>query len=209
MKDHEAPYMVRKWMDEDWTFEDEDQWNWQQKWEDQVCMRQPDPWRCRRGKKEVLIPHPGSYKPQTCDEAERQYSSEGHCGLALVPFNDVENACWYDAKDEVKDEIAWVLRRLREEFEELKMDVTQMQEDHEDFDYKNWKPPKVVLALDRKTAPSCMEDDWEGLERDYMSYGEACWARDFPKEYKRRDKRKDWPPGGHLSRYEKRFPEFP
>ena len=210
---HEAPYMVRAWMDEDWIWEDEDRWAFEEKkfWEgreEEVVMREPDPWRCG-GEKDSLIPHPGSYKPQTDDKKERAFGYNGHCGLALVPFDKVENACWYDANDKVEDEIAWVLGRLEEEFKELKSDATQMLTDHEDFDYKNWKPPRVELALDRKTAPSCMEEDAKGLERDYMTYGEACWARDFPKEYAKRDKRKDWPPGQHASKYEKRFPEFP
>ncbi|CAD6446756.1 ffea0b3e-48f6-4700-adc1-f561343add27-CDS [Sclerotinia trifoliorum] len=174
------------------NYEETDVWN--------SLPEKPDMWRCYSNFHDATGEKPGSYKPNTCLDDESRYGGDGNCGVALIQFDKVENAYWWGpGGEDFSFRMDWMLK----EFDQLKCISRSRYPGAPD--YTTWTPPEIDFALTRKTAPSCFTDDWEGLERQWMYYGEAAWARDHPESYKARDKSKDYPAGQHLGTYKKLY----
>lgn len=158
-----------------------------------------DRWRCEDtdGFDDML----GSCKAVVRAEAERKYSFDGNCGIALVPLEKIDRGYWWDP--DVDGEIPFIQDWVKDEFDKLKFKPRNKA--YGDPDYTTWTPPEIKITIIRKTAPSCFTSDWDGLEQDWMTYAEACWARDFPTSYEARDKSKDYPPEQHFSTYSKLY----
>ena len=78
----------------------------------------------------------------------------------------------------------------------------QFFEEHNDegrpefIDWAAWSPPKIKLALCRRTAKSCYVQDWDGLEKDWMDQEELDFADQTPEKYARiKVVRDHYPPG--------------
>jgi hypothetical protein len=120
------------------------------------------------------------YQPSVTDASFRRFGPTGGCGLALVDFEKIAGLPGWgvDHKDARETR-----RRYDKYFRELRQDVEEVEEEHNDpewegyVDYAANTPPKLNLALFRKTAPFCDESDWSGLEKDYVSFHEADIAR--------------------------------
>lgn len=121
-------------------------------------------------------------------------------GLALVEYSKIPNVrpAWgfdpISAKDALDD--------FTSEFDDLKEPHAQAIEEHDEeghaqyIDWASWTPPKVTLALFRRTAPSCYVQDWEGLEKDWMKSDEMDFAQSYPQKYARsQNVRNHYPPG--------------
>ncbi|THV55805.1 hypothetical protein BGAL_0003g00470 [Botrytis galanthina] len=162
-----------------------------------------DKWRCYDDSHEEIGENPGSYKSEYEFVNEYNYHHGGSCGTALIQFEKIENAYWWGTDDD-QDDYRFLRDWIQENIDKLKS--ISEKKFHGDPDYNTWKQPEIEYALIRRTAPSCFTDDCEGLEREWMFYGEAAWARDHPKSYRARDKSKDYPAGQHVEKYTKLYP---
>lgn len=119
---------------------------------------------------------------------ERLLSPPGpveHCRLALVDFSKIPNRtpAWMHVDHYIpaKD----LLREFKKDSQKIKMPRQQVND--EDLrlvvDWSTWVPPKIQLALCRRTAPSCYMEDWDGLEDDWMDDKEGRFAYQYPGKY--------------------------
>jgi hypothetical protein len=147
-----------------------------------------DVWHCSfPHMSEYGIP-PKVHKPDTRDDRERRFGPTGDCGLALVDFSKIPTGpnedVWEINDDEYRTGAA-VLTYLEGEFQRMKEPRQQLNdEDHQPLiDWTAWVPPKLKLALCRRTAKSCYVEDWDGLENDWISPEEAEFAIENPDGY--------------------------
>ncbi|KAA8567100.1 hypothetical protein MFRU_007g02070 [Monilinia fructicola] len=162
-----------------------------------------DMWRCNsEDARQLCEGMLGSYKHVKSLSDEREYGVNGDCGVALVQFDKIEGGYWWNPPDDIEDEseydrdLSFLEDSIQAEFNKLKPNSRNGA--LEDSGSTSWKIPEITYALVRRTAPSCSTDDWEGLEKDFMIYNEACWANQFTENYELRDKSKDYPPGQHI-----------
>lgn len=130
---------------------------------------------------------PLAYSLPPSDENERRVGPTGHCGLALVDYSKIpvlENA-WEAEDDENYISAEEVHCRFRAEFHWMREPQIQMNDvPHQPvIDWTAWVPPKINLALCRRTARSCYVEDWDGLENEWMSPNEVNYAIENPKDY--------------------------
>ncbi|KAM0136106.1 hypothetical protein ACHAP3_004727 [Botrytis cinerea] len=160
-----------------------------------------DKWRCYDDSHVEIGESPGSYRPDHFDQYNHHHG--GSCGTALIKFEKIENAYWWGPSD-YENDYYFLKDCIQSEMNKLRS--ISGKKVHGDPDYNTWKQPEIDYALIRRTAPSCFTEDWEGLEREWMYFGEALWAAGHPKSYKARDKSKDYPAGQHLQSYKKLYP---
>ncbi|QSZ28914.1 hypothetical protein DSL72_003420 [Monilinia vaccinii-corymbosi] len=158
-----------------------------------------DRWRC--GAEDIEKFHEGmlsSYKPVESLHDERKYGLNNNCGIALVAYDKIEGVYWCEFDDE--DDVDTLQDDMRKKFDRFK--IASGDESPGDPKSTTWTPPALNYAILRRTAPSCSTSDWEGLERDWMTFDEAYWAAKFTENYKKRDKSKDYPAGQHHHTFE-------
>ncbi|ESZ97052.1 hypothetical protein SBOR_2543 [Sclerotinia borealis F-4128] len=173
-----------KWLSQN-RYDKTDVWN--------HLPEQVDAWKCHAIDREGVGLSAGSRKAVRGLDDGRIYGLNGNCGVALIQLDKIEGASWWEPGD---DHQMGFLRDLFEKnFDALKSTPRDIYPGDPDYDI--WTPPELNFAILRRTASSCFADDWEGLEREWMCYEEACWARDFTKSYEARDKSKDYPAGQH------------
>ncbi|KAI9645063.1 hypothetical protein NHQ30_007102 [Ciborinia camelliae] len=161
-----------------------------------------DMWRCNANDSIGIEPYMiGSYKAIKDLDDKHRYSLDGNCGLALVQFDKIKGAYWWEPDDD-ENEIEFLKDWLQEDFHDLKSVRNTFPGDP---DYTTWTPPEINFAILQPTAPSCFTENWEGLEREWIPYTEAYWAKDLPKTYEARDKSKDSSVGQHIEKCAKLY----
>ncbi|KAB8291306.1 hypothetical protein EYC80_009992 [Monilinia laxa] len=171
-----------------------------------------DMWRCNSEDNIQLHERMlGSYKHVKSLDDEREYDLNGNCGIALVPFDKIEGGYWWTPPDDIEDEnehdsdMSFLKDSIQAQFKKFK--PKSGNNSLEDSGSSSWTVPEITYAITRRTAPSCSTNDWEGLEKDFMIYNEACWANQFTQNYELRDKSKDYPPGQHIEDFVKLYRE--
>jgi hypothetical protein len=192
----EQPF--KEWLYDNDGEVDSDYELWGEGTEDDVSEEPEDFWHCYGP---IFDGDPRAYKPfHWWDERERRYGSTGHCRLALVDYSKIPNVAptWGIGGEPAGE----VLTDFRDEFAEMKEYWQQAFEEHEDencdefINWGVWIPPKVKLALCRRTAKSCYVQDWGVLEKDWMDEMESVFADQFPEKYARtKVVREHYPPG--------------
>jgi len=76
------------------------------------------------------------------------------------PKRGVDETSAEEARDNFRNEMAEVKDGTLHYFQLV---IDKVWEGH--INWADWNPPKIKLAMFRKTAPSCHEADWPGLEK--------------------------------------------
>jgi hypothetical protein len=157
-----------------------------------------DHWYCSFPRHDLDSPSPRVYEPFKDDNRELRFGPSGHCGLALVDFSKIpnQNPAWTygDSYTSAED----MLSQFEEDFQNARRPRRQLNDgDEQSFiDWNTWVPPKMQLALCRRTAPSCYVEDWDGLEDDWMDDDEGRFAYQYPGKYAMTlEVRERYPPG--------------
>lgn len=130
------------------------------------------------------------YKPRCFDSKLEQHRiPTGDSGLALVDSASIPGTPLWSSKSTVFQDASVIVASFRSDLDDAKTPHQQYCDEDNDPDSKNyidwasWTLPTLNVAFFRRTGQSCCVNDWKDLEKDYVSWEDADWAKRHTSKY--------------------------